>query len=90
MTFLDLLGVASGVMFAWAAVPAAIATAHDGRSIGIPISLAWFILSGCALLYIYLIGKFGFDWIVTFNLGVETAAYLVIMRYHYWPRRRLS
>jgi hypothetical protein len=83
---LQALGVMGGTAFAFAAVPAAIATFRAGKSIGTPMTIAWAIFIGCILLYTYLTGTHGFDWIISGTYGVETASWATILWFHYVPR----
>jgi len=86
MTLLQIIGFSGGGAFAFAAVPAAIATIRAGQSIGTPISAAWAIFLGCVLLYTYLTGLHGFDLILTATYGIETASWATIIWFHYRPR----
>lgn len=81
-------GLIGGLFFAFAAVPTALATIKAGRSVGTPASIAWQITCGCILLYCYLTAKNGFDPILTLTYGVETASWVSILWFHYFPKSR--
>jgi hypothetical protein len=83
---LSLLGLLGGALFAWAAVPASIATVRAGKSIGVPVGLAWAITLGTVLMFAYLTLRNGLDWVLVVNYGVEFVSWAVILRYHYLPR----
>jgi hypothetical protein len=85
-----MLGIIGGCAFAFAAVPAALATWRAGKSIGTPPSIAWAILVGCICLYSYLTEAHGFDPVLAFTYGVEIASWAVILLFHYFPVRRSS
>lgn len=90
MNLMQAIGTAGGAAFAFAAVPAAIATVKIGRSTGTPISTAWAIFAGCILLYTYLTELHGFDWILTGTYGIETASWTIILWFHYLPRSKMQ
>lgn len=85
---MSVIGLVGGLAFAFAAVPAAVATVKAGRSLGTPISIAWAILIGCVCLYAYLTSAHGFDLILSATYGVETASWSAIIWMHYMPKRR--
>jgi hypothetical protein len=86
---IEILGIAGGAAFAFAAVPAAVVTFRKGGSTGTPVSIAWAIFAGCILLYSYLTAKHGFDLILAAVYGVETASWSVILWFHYFPTSEL-
>jgi hypothetical protein len=83
---LEIIGLLGGFCFAYAGVPAAIATIRKGASIGTPVLIAWAIFIGTLLMYTYLFGKFGLDWIVSINYFIEAVSWGVILKYHYFPK----
>ena len=85
---IEIVGLIGGALFAYAAVPAAIQTIKVGKSIGTPILIAWAIFLGSIIMYAYLKTKYGFDWVLTINYTVETFSWLIIVCYHYFPRKK--
>lgn len=83
---LSAIGLLGGACFAYCGVPAAWKTARAGRSIGTPVSVAWMIVAGGVLMYLYLTALHGFDPILTFNYAVEVGSWATVVKYHYWPR----
>lgn len=83
---ITLLGLLGGLLFAFAAVPSALATFRAGKSIGVPANMAWLILGGVLALFAYLTALHGFDAVLALTYGVEGASWATILRYHYLPR----
>lgn len=81
--FTKLLGILGGLFFAYCGVPTAYATIKTGKSIGTPVSVAWMIVLGSILMYVYLYRSYGFDAILTFNYLVEAGSWGVVVFYHY-------
>ncbi len=79
----SVFGFIGGACFAFAAVPAAVRCIRTGQSSGTPVSIAWAVFVGCICLYTYLIGTYGFDWLLTLIYGVETASWAVVLLYCY-------
>ena len=87
MTTLDLLGLFGGACFAYCGVPAAFYMVRKGSSVGTPVSIAWMISVGAVAMYMYLLVKYGFDWVLAVNYSVEFVSWATIVWYHYKPRR---
>ncbi len=83
---IEIMGLLGGLCFAYAGVPAAIATFKAGKSIGISVLTAWLIFAGTVFLYVYLFARNGFDPIITLNYFVEAVSWITIIKYHYFPR----
>jgi hypothetical protein len=87
IALLKTIGLIGGFCFAYAALPASIATCKAGKSIGTPLSLAWLVLLGTIFMYIYLTVSHGLDWVITVNYAAEAITWLIILWYHYFPRK---
>lgn len=87
MGIIEIIGLLGGICFAICGVPVAYQTYKAGRSVGTPMTIAWFILAGTALMYTYLLATYGFDWIIAFSYWTEFLSWALIVWYHYCPRR---
>jgi hypothetical protein len=82
---LELLGFIGGVLFGCACVPMAYRAWRDGNSGTTPDFAMWLFLSACVTYFGYLFLAFGFHF--AFCIGVvETACWLIVIRYRYFPR----
>lgn len=81
MTTLQLLGLAGGSLFAYAAVPQAIRTVRAGRHLGVPLDIACAIFAGTLVMYGYLHAAHGFDWVIAVNYAVEALSWGVLLFY---------
>jgi len=78
---LELVGLASGALFSYAAVPSAFRTIKHGHSLGTPLDLSLCVFSGIALMATYLFLKNGFDWVLALGYGVEMLSWFVLIAY---------
>lgn len=84
---LKIIGLAGGFCFAYCGVPTAWATIKKGASTGMPVITAWMISVGGILMYWYLTASFGFDWVLAVNYLVEVVSWLIVVKYHYRPKK---
>jgi len=85
-----LIGLLGGLAFAWAGVPAAIATARSGRSIGTPLSIILYILFGVIMMYVYFTFTYGMDWIITLTYLAQLVSWGMLLWYHFRPRKIIT
>lgn len=85
--FLYLLGAVGNACFAAACLPMAWKCWREGSNTGIPVHSIWLFLIALTTWYTYMLGCFGFRWLQTPIGIVETISWLVVCRYHYFPRR---
>jgi hypothetical protein len=80
------LGLIGNVAFGIACVPTAYKTVKVGKSIGTPVSLAWTLATACTCFYIYMVGTYGWNPMVWCVGLIETICYIIVLKYHYFPR----
>jgi len=78
---LDFLGGVGGFCFAYCGVPAAYATIRGGRAVA-PLSVAGMIFVGALTMYGYLLGTYGFNWLLAVNYAVEAVSWGIVCAYH--------
>jgi hypothetical protein len=81
MIWIKLLGLIGGSLFAYAAVPQALATVRAGRHLGTPLNIMVPIFLGTVVMYTYLYTSWGFDWVLTVNYVIEAASWAVLLFY---------
>lgn len=77
----NLLGLLAGFLFAYAAVPQAIKTINQGRSLGTPLSIILSVFGGTILMYVYLLLLHGFNWVLALVYGVEALSWGILLFY---------
>jgi len=85
--FINIIGTLGNLGFAYACLPTAWKTFKAGKSIGVPVSLAWNIWVSCLLFYSYTFLSYTDDILVWIGGMVEISSYTVVLWYHYLPRR---
>lgn len=83
---IKLLGAIGGFCFAYCGVPLAWATMKAGKHLGVDIRTAWGIVIGAVCMYFYLLGTYGFDWLLTINYSVEFLSWALVVLYYYFRR----
>ncbi len=81
LSYLDLLGLAGGSLFAYAAVPQAYRTVRAGVNLGIPVDVGLCIFGGTVLMYSYLHALHGFNWVIAANYSVEAISWGILLFY---------
>jgi hypothetical protein len=78
---LSLLGIIGGILFAYAAMPAAIRTIKAGYSLGTPVDLSLAVCTGTVVQYVYLLLSYGFSTVLFVNYLVGFACWAILLFY---------
>ena len=82
-----ILGLLGGLGFAISGVPTAHRAWKDGKVSFIPRLTQWSVLLGAILTITYLILRNGFDWVISLDYLATILAWIIIIRYEYFPRK---
>lgn len=83
--FINALGIIGNVLFGVGVVPPAYRALRAGNTL-FPVDTAWIIGGACLTFYTYLTATYGTSWMTTPIGVIETGAYAILLRYHYFPR----
>jgi len=86
MTLLSIVGLASGLLFCVAGLPAAVRAVRSGRS-DIPSITTICLWLGLVLGYVYLHAHNGFDPVVVIMYSTEMITWTIVGYYTFWPRK---
>ena len=88
MNFIDILGLVGTSLFAISGVPTAWQSWTLKETKFIPVTTQWAVFLGSSSMLIYLLAKFGFDWIVVGDYSLTIFCWAVILWFHYFPRTK--
>jgi hypothetical protein len=86
MTQLQLFGLFAGLLFGYAAVPAAYRTIKAGKHLGAPLDIIVAIFGGTITMYSYLTLAHGFDCVLTVNYAIEAVSWGILLFYRLFRR----
>ena len=76
-----LLGIIGGLLFAWAALPAAIRTIRAGHTLGTPKDISFVVCLGTLIQYFYLLLSYGFNFLLFCNYLVGFVCWAILLYY---------
>jgi uncharacterized protein with PQ loop repeat len=78
---ISLLGVLGGILFAYAALPAAIRTIKAKHTLGTPVDISLVICIGTVIQYAYLLLSYGFNPVLFVNYLVGFVCWVILLYY---------
>jgi len=76
-----LLGIIGGLLFAYAALPAAVRTIKAGHTLGTPLDISFVVCLGTVVQYVYLLLSYGFNFLLFCNYLVGFVCWAILLFY---------
>ena len=78
---ISFLGVLSGFLMSYAALPEAIKTIRKNKHLGTPVNVSSIVFLGIVVSYVYLLGLYGFNLLLMVNYGISAVCWFVLLFY---------
>ena len=82
----DLIGFIGAALSAYSGIPQARRSYLQGHSRGVEPGLIVALLAGVSCFWVYVLGKYGYDWVLHTQHTITISTWLVILKYKYFER----